>query len=108
MHDKRYHALSTLNDRKQAFASYREEAAEVEENEREAKLERIRTDFNEMLSACKELSPAMRFTDAAKLLSTDEVKKATAFLLPISFSILPSPSFHSFYDQNHLHLYPEC
>jgi pre-mRNA-processing factor 40 len=93
VHDKRYRALSTLGERKQAFNSYREEAAEAEEvcvvvshdvvlfidfsmqNEREEALQRIRNGFKEMLAECKELTPSMHFTDAAKLLSTDEVSR---------------------------------
>ncbi|XP_050215315.1 pre-mRNA-processing protein 40A isoform X2 [Mercurialis annua] len=74
--DKRYNALKTLGERKQAFNEYLGQRKKVEAEERRMRQKRAREEFTKMLEESKELTSSMKWSKAISLFETDERFKA--------------------------------
>ncbi|XP_033137854.1 pre-mRNA-processing protein 40A isoform X3 [Brassica rapa] len=61
VHDKRYGALRTLGERKQAFNEYLGQRKKVEAEERRWRQKKAREEFVKMLEECEELSSSMKW-----------------------------------------------
>ncbi|PHT69357.1 hypothetical protein T459_28844 [Capsicum annuum] len=61
INDRRYGALKSLCERKQAFNEYLSQKKKLEAEERRVKQKKAREDFRIMLEDCKELSPSSRW-----------------------------------------------
>ncbi|XP_027332843.1 pre-mRNA-processing protein 40A isoform X2 [Abrus precatorius] len=72
INDKRYNALKTLGERKQAFNVYLGQRKKLEAEERRMKQKRAREEFTKMLEECKELTSSMRWSKAISLFENDE------------------------------------
>ncbi|KAK7383248.1 hypothetical protein VNO78_28922 [Psophocarpus tetragonolobus] len=70
--DKRYNALKTLGERKQAFNEYLGQRKKLEAEERRMKQKRAREEFTKMLEECKELTSSMRWSKAISMFENDE------------------------------------
>jgi len=71
INDKRYGALKTLGERKQAFNEYLAQRKKHEAEERRIRQKRAREDFVMMLEECKELTSATRWSKAVTLFEND-------------------------------------
>ncbi|CAA6667105.1 unnamed protein product [Spirodela intermedia] len=72
INDKRYGALKTLGERKQAFNEYLGQRKKQELEERRIKQKKAREDFTTMLEECKELTSSTRWSKAVTLFEDDE------------------------------------
>ncbi|KAJ4917361.1 Pre-mRNA-processing protein 40A [Raphanus sativus] len=76
VHDKRYGALRTLGERKQAFNEYLGQRKKVEAEERRWRQKKAREEFVKMLEECEELSSSLKWSKALSLFENDERFKA--------------------------------
>ncbi|RYR72925.1 hypothetical protein Ahy_A02g007147 isoform C [Arachis hypogaea] len=72
INDKRYNALKTLGERKQAFNEYLGQRKKLEAEERRMKQKKAREEFTKMLEECKELTSSMRLSKAINMFENDE------------------------------------
>ncbi|KAL1353578.1 pre-mRNA-processing protein 40A isoform X2 [Arachis hypogaea] len=72
INDKRYNALKTLGERKQAFNEYLGQRKKLEAEERRMKQKKAREEFTKMLEECKELTSSMRWSKAINMFENDE------------------------------------
>ncbi|XP_078442394.1 pre-mRNA-processing protein 40A [Wolffia australiana] len=72
INDKRYGALKTLGERKQAFNEYLGQRKKQELEERRIKQKRAREDFIVMLEESKELTSSTRWSKAVTMFENDE------------------------------------
>ncbi|KAL3696119.1 hypothetical protein R1sor_010195 [Riccia sorocarpa] len=71
INDKRYGALKTLGERKQAFNEYLAQRKKLESEEKRLKQKKAREDFLAMLEESKELTSSMRWSKALTLFEGD-------------------------------------
>lgn len=76
INDKRYAALRSLGERKQAFNEYLSQKRKQEAEERRAKHKKAREDFRKMLEECSELTSTTRWGKAINMFGNDERFKA--------------------------------
>ncbi|KAK1319755.1 Pre-mRNA-processing protein 40A [Acorus calamus] len=76
INDKRYGALRTLGERKQAFNEYLGQRKKQEAEEKRIKQKKAREDFTKMLEESRELTSTMRWSKAISLFEDDERFKA--------------------------------
>ncbi|KAJ6896184.1 hypothetical protein NC651_022415 [Populus alba x Populus x berolinensis] len=76
INDKRYGALKTLGERKQAFNEFLGQKRKQEAEERRVKQKKAREEFKKMLEGSKELTASMRWSKVATLFENDERFKA--------------------------------
>ncbi|WCJ35581.1 pre-mRNA-processing protein 40A [Euphorbia peplus] len=76
VNDKRYSALKTLGERKQAFNEYLGQRRKIEAEERRMRQKRAREEFAKMLEESKELTSSMKWSKAVSLFENDERFKA--------------------------------
>lgn len=76
INDKRYGALKTLGERKQAFNEYLGQRKKLEAEERRMRQKKAREEFAKMLEESKELTSSMRWSKAQSLFENDERFKA--------------------------------
>ncbi|XP_038715339.1 pre-mRNA-processing protein 40A isoform X2 [Tripterygium wilfordii] len=76
INDKRYAALKTLGERKQAFNEYLGQKKKMEAEERRMRQKKAREEFTKMLEECKELTSSMKWSKAVSLFENDERFKA--------------------------------
>nr|XP_010313077.1 pre-mRNA-processing protein 40A isoform X1 [Solanum lycopersicum] len=76
INDRRYGALKSLGERKQAFNEYLSQRKKLEAEERRVKQKKAREDFRIMLEDCKELSPSSRWSKVISIFEHDERFKA--------------------------------
>lgn len=72
INDKRYGALKSLAERRQAFNEYSAQRKKKEVEEKRVKQKRDREEFVKMLEECKELTSTMRWSKAASLFENDQ------------------------------------
>ncbi|WOL13200.1 pre-mRNA-processing protein 40A-like isoform X1 [Canna indica] len=72
INDKRYGALKTLGERKQAFNEYLGQRKKKEAEERRIKQKKAREDFVRMLEECKDLTSGTRWSKAITMIEDDE------------------------------------
>ncbi|GKV20029.1 hypothetical protein SLEP1_g30209 [Rubroshorea leprosula] len=72
INDKRYGALRTIGERKQAFNEYLGQRKKLEAEERRMRQKKAREEFTKMLEECKELTSSMRWSKAQSLFENDE------------------------------------
>lgn len=73
--DRRFQALSTAGERKQAFAEYVTQSKKREKEEEREKRKRAKDDFMDALNAWKDLRNTSRYKDAAEALYEEEFWK---------------------------------
>ncbi|XP_022870866.1 pre-mRNA-processing protein 40A-like isoform X2 [Olea europaea var. sylvestris] len=76
INDKRYAALKTLGERKQAFDEYLMQRKKLEAEERRLRQRKVKEEFTNMLEECEELTPSTRWSKAAAKFEGDERFKA--------------------------------
>ncbi|XP_055835210.1 pre-mRNA-processing protein 40A-like isoform X3 [Solanum dulcamara] len=76
INDRRYGALKSLGERKQAFNEYLSQRKKLEAEERRIKQKKAREDFRIMLEDCKELLASSRWSKAISIFEHDERFKA--------------------------------
>nr|CAB3504724.1 unnamed protein product [Digitaria exilis] len=76
INDKRYGALKTLGEKKQAFNEYLNQRKKFEAEEKRTKQRKARDDFLAMLEECKELTSSTRWSKAILMFEDDERFKA--------------------------------
>ncbi|XP_015576606.2 pre-mRNA-processing protein 40A isoform X3 [Ricinus communis] len=76
INDRRYGALRTLGERKQAFNEYLSQKKKQDAEERRSKQKKAREEFKNMLEESKELTSTMRWSKAVTLFENDERFKA--------------------------------
>ncbi|KDP41586.1 hypothetical protein JCGZ_15993 [Jatropha curcas] len=76
VNDKRYGALKTLGERKQAFNEYLGQRKKIEAEERRMRQKRAREEFTKMLEESNELTSSMKWSKAVSLFESDERFKA--------------------------------
>ncbi|XP_057991376.1 pre-mRNA-processing protein 40A-like isoform X2 [Hevea brasiliensis] len=76
INDRRYGALKTLGERKQAFNEYLGQKRKQEAEERRSKQKKAREDFKNMLEESRELSSTTRWSKAVTMFENDERFKA--------------------------------
>ncbi|OVA01174.1 WW domain [Macleaya cordata] len=76
INDKRYGALKTLGERKQAFNEYLGQRKKQEAEERRIKQKKAREEFAKMLEESKELTSSTRWSKAVTMFEDDERFKA--------------------------------
>ncbi|CAL1395733.1 unnamed protein product [Linum trigynum] len=76
VNDKRYGALRTLGERKQAFNEYLGQRKKIEAEERRARQKKAREEFSKMLEESTELTSSMKWSKALSLFENDERFKA--------------------------------
>ncbi|XP_022768610.1 pre-mRNA-processing protein 40A-like isoform X2 [Durio zibethinus] len=76
INDKRYGALKTLGERKQAFNEYLGQRKKLEAEERRMRQKKAREEFTKMLEESTELTSSMRWSKAQSLFEDDERFKA--------------------------------
>lgn len=72
INDKRYGALKTLGERKQAFNEYLNQRKKFEAEGKRVKQRKARDDFLAMLEECKELTSSTRWSKAILMFEDDE------------------------------------
>ncbi|CAN8258741.1 unnamed protein product [Cochlearia groenlandica] len=72
INDKRYGALRTLGERKQAFNEYLHQIRRAAEEEKFNRQKKRYEDFKIMLEECVELTPSTRWSKAVAMLEDDE------------------------------------
>ncbi|XP_052202335.1 pre-mRNA-processing protein 40A isoform X2 [Diospyros lotus] len=76
INDKRYGALRTLGERKQAFNEYLGQRKKLEAEERRMRMKKAREEFTKMLEECEELTSSTRWSKATIMFEEDERFKA--------------------------------
>ncbi|KAG6699086.1 hypothetical protein I3842_08G052900 [Carya illinoinensis] len=76
INDKRYGALKTLGERKQAFNEYLGQRKKLEAEERRMRQIKAREEFTKMLEESKELTSSTRWSKAVSMFENDERFKA--------------------------------
>ncbi|CAL0316327.1 unnamed protein product [Lupinus luteus] len=76
INDKRYGALKTLGERKQAFNEFLNQRKKQEVEERRMKQKKAREDFKKMLEESTELTSSTRWSKAVPIFENDERFKA--------------------------------
>lgn len=76
INDRRYGALKSLGERKQAFNEFTSQKKKLEAEERRARQKKAREDFKKMLEESKELTPSTRWSKAISIFEDDERFKA--------------------------------
>ncbi|EXC51391.1 Pre-mRNA-processing factor 40-A-like protein [Morus notabilis] len=76
INDKRYGALKTLGERKQAFNEYLGQRKKLEAEERRMRQKKAREEFTIMLEESKELTSSTRWSKAVSMFENDERFKA--------------------------------
>ncbi|PKI72468.1 hypothetical protein CRG98_007135 [Punica granatum] len=76
INDKRYGALKTLGERKQAFNEYLGQRRKLEAEERRVRQKKAREEFTKMLEECKELTSSIKWSKAVSMFENDERFKA--------------------------------
>ncbi|CAL0300387.1 unnamed protein product [Lupinus luteus] len=76
INDKRYGALRTLGERKQAFNEYLNQRKKQEVEEKRMKQKKAREDFKKMLEESTELTSSTRWSKAVPIFENDERFKA--------------------------------
>ncbi|MED6156875.1 hypothetical protein PIB30_018446 [Stylosanthes scabra] len=76
INDKRYGALKTLGERKQAFNEYLSQRKKQEAEEKRMKHKKAREDFKKMLEESTELTSSTRWSKAVTIFENDERFKA--------------------------------
>ncbi|PON65555.1 WW domain containing protein [Parasponia andersonii] len=76
INDKRYGALRTLGERKQAFNEYLGQRKKLEAEERRMRQKKAREEFTKMLEDSKELTSSTRWSKAVTMFENDERFKA--------------------------------
>lgn len=76
INDKRYGALRTLGERKQAFNEYLGQRKKLEAEERRMRMKKAREEFTKMLEECEELTSNTRWSKAISMFEEDERFKA--------------------------------
>ncbi|XP_062019467.1 pre-mRNA-processing protein 40A-like [Rosa rugosa] len=76
INDKRYGALKTLGERKQAFNEFVAQRKKQEVEERRIKQKKAREDFTKMLEECSELTSSTRWGKLESIFENDERFKA--------------------------------
>ncbi|EFJ38578.1 hypothetical protein SELMODRAFT_402621 [Selaginella moellendorffii] len=71
INDKRYGALKSLGERKQAFNEYLAQRKKLDLEEKRLKQKKAREDFIKMLEESKELTSAMRWSKVVSLFESD-------------------------------------
>ncbi|XP_057490186.1 pre-mRNA-processing protein 40A-like isoform X2 [Actinidia eriantha] len=72
INDKRYGALKTLGERKQAFNEYLGQRKKLEAEERRMRMKKAREEFTKMLEDCEELTSSTRWSKAISMFEEDE------------------------------------
>ncbi|PNT63725.1 hypothetical protein BRADI_4g20404v3 [Brachypodium distachyon] len=72
INDKRYSALKTLGERKQAYNEYLNQRKKIEAEERRVKQRKARDDFLTMLEECKGLTSSTRWGKAITMFEDDK------------------------------------
>uniref|UniRef100_A0A1J3JQF4 Pre-mRNA-processing protein 40B n=1 Tax=Noccaea caerulescens TaxID=107243 RepID=A0A1J3JQF4_NOCCA len=72
INDRRYGALRTLGERKQAFNEFLVQMKRASEEEKVARQKKRYEDFKRMLEECVELTPSTRWSKAVTMLEDDE------------------------------------
>ncbi|XP_007042685.2 PREDICTED: pre-mRNA-processing protein 40A [Theobroma cacao] len=76
INDKRYGALRTLGERKQAFNEFLGQKKKQEAEERRIKQKKAREEYKTMLEECSELTSSTRWSKAVAMFEDDERYKA--------------------------------
>ncbi|KAK4742651.1 hypothetical protein SAY87_000652 [Trapa incisa] len=76
INDRRYGALKTLGERKQAFNEYLGQRKKLEAEEKRMKQKKAREEFRKMLEECKELTSSIKWSKAVTIFENDERFKA--------------------------------
>ncbi|GMP45548.1 hypothetical protein CsSME_00014039 [Camellia sinensis var. sinensis] len=76
INDKRYGALKTLGERKQAFNEYLGQRKKLDAEERRMRMKKAREEFTKMLEECEELTSSTRWSKAVSMFEEDERFKA--------------------------------
>lgn len=76
INDKRYGALKSLGERKQAFNEYLSQRKKQEAEEKRMKHKKAREDFRKMLEESTELTSSIRYSKAIAIFENDERFKA--------------------------------
>ncbi|KAK0576564.1 hypothetical protein LWI29_019706 [Acer saccharum] len=76
INDKRYGALKTLGERKQAFNEYLGQRKKLEAEERRMRQKKAREEFTKMLEESKELTSSTKWSKAVSMFENDERFKA--------------------------------
>ncbi|XWS54657.1 hypothetical protein CRYUN_Cryun10bG0107300 [Craigia yunnanensis] len=76
INDKRYGALRTLGERKQAFNEYLGQKKKQDAEERRIKQKKAREEYKKMLEECSELTSSTRWSKAVTMFEDDERYKA--------------------------------
>ncbi|KAL5139935.1 Pre-mRNA-processing protein 40B [Glycine soja] len=76
INDKRYGALKTLGERKQAFNEYLNQRKKQEAEEKRMKQKKAREDFKKMLEESTDLTSSARWSKAVSIFENDERFKA--------------------------------
>lgn len=76
INDKRYGALKTLGERKQALNEYLGQRKKLEAEEKRMRQKKAREEFTKMLEESKELTSSTRWSKAATMFENDERFKA--------------------------------
>ncbi|KAJ7966494.1 pre-mRNA-processing protein 40A [Quillaja saponaria] len=76
INDKRYGALKTLGERKQAFNEYLGQRKKLEAEERRMRQKKAREEFTKMLEESMELTSSTRWSKAVSMFENDERFKA--------------------------------
>lgn len=76
INDKRYGALRTLGERKQAFNEFLGQKKKQEAEERRNKQKKAREEYKKMLEECLELTSSTRWSKAVTIFEDDERYKA--------------------------------
>ncbi|KAJ0971136.1 hypothetical protein J5N97_019095 [Dioscorea zingiberensis] len=71
INDKRYSALKTLAERKQAFSEFLSQKTKLEAEERRTRHKKAREEFTRMLEECKELTSSTRWSKAMTMFEDD-------------------------------------
>ncbi|XP_073028401.1 pre-mRNA-processing protein 40A-like [Primulina eburnea] len=72
INDRRYGALRTLGERKQAFNEFVGQKRKQEVDERRARQKKVREDFKKMLDESEDLTSSTRWSKAASMFENDE------------------------------------
>lgn len=72
INDKRYGALKSLGERKQAFNEYLTQRKKLEAEERRTRNKKARENFTAMLEECKDLSSSTKWSKAIQMFENDD------------------------------------
>jgi hypothetical protein len=92
VHDKRYGALRTLGERKQAFNEYLGQRKKVEAEERRRRQKKAREEFVKMLEECEELSSSLKWRCGFQLITRSLVLVFILYVTYVLMETIPSPA----------------